>query len=185
MEDPLRDVPRWYTASTLVDDLGGLRRQRVTAGAEFTAAVRGRSACTREHGFPYPPPQEARGAVLGRQARPGPGDPYRCPGGPVRRRQRPRPTSPRAWTATMTVDCGRSTAPPWSGWIGCTPPRSRARPAGGRPCRTAGRAHVTVSTATSHCDRLARSGLLRRLRHGREVRLCLTDDGAALLDLPA
>ncbi|MGA4799842.1 hypothetical protein [Streptomyces lavendulocolor] len=49
----------------------------------------------------------------------------------------------------------------------------------------AGRAHVTVSTATSHCDRLARSGLLRRLRHGREVRLCLTDDGAALLDLPA
>ncbi|MGA4957801.1 hypothetical protein [Streptomyces lavendulocolor] len=49
----------------------------------------------------------------------------------------------------------------------------------------AGRAHVTVSTATYHCDRLARSGLLRRLRHGREVRLCLTDDGAALLDLLA
>lgn len=46
-------------------------------------------------------------------------------------------------------------------------------------------AHITVSTATYHCDRLARSGLLRRLRHGREIRLCLTDDGAALLDLLA
>jgi hypothetical protein len=44
-------------------------------------------------------------------------------------------------------------------------------------------AHITISTATYHCDRLARSGLLRRLRHGRETRLCLTDDGAALLDL--
>ncbi|MFJ8645918.1 hypothetical protein ACIRNI_07320 [Streptomyces sp. NPDC093546] len=46
-------------------------------------------------------------------------------------------------------------------------------------------AHITVSTATYHCDRLARSGLLRRLRHGREVRLRLSEDGAALLDLLA
>ncbi|MFF9809997.1 hypothetical protein ACF1G5_33660 [Streptomyces coeruleorubidus] len=45
------------------------------------------------------------------------------------------------------------------------------------------RAHITVSTATYHCGRLAQSGLLRRLRHGREVRLHLTEDGAALLDL--
>ncbi|MGA5423374.1 hypothetical protein [Streptomyces lavendulocolor] len=61
------------------------------------------------------------------------------------------------------------------------------RPARRRPSvsEAAGRAHITVSTATYHCDRLARSGLLRRLRHGREIRLCLTDDGAALLDLPA
>ncbi|MFG3509705.1 hypothetical protein ACGF5F_29860 [Streptomyces sp. NPDC047821] len=46
-------------------------------------------------------------------------------------------------------------------------------------------AHITVSTATYHCDLLTRSGLLRRLRHGRETRLCLTEDGAALLDLLA
>ncbi|MGA5096957.1 hypothetical protein ACPCAC_06265 [Streptomyces lavendulocolor] len=86
----------------------------------------------------------------------------------------------------MTVDCGRSTAPPWSG-VDRLRAAALPRHARRRPCvsEAAGRAHVTVSTATHHCDRLARSGLLRRLRHGREVRLCLTDDGAALLDLPA
>ncbi|GAA2444143.1 hypothetical protein GCM10010273_23830 [Streptomyces lavendulocolor] len=64
------DVPGWYAASTLVDNLGGLRRQRVTTEPEFTAAVGEWSACMREHGFPYPTPQEARGAFLGRQDRP-------------------------------------------------------------------------------------------------------------------
>ncbi|MFI8962696.1 hypothetical protein ACIGO8_11300 [Streptomyces sp. NPDC053493] len=48
---------------------------------------------------------------------------------------------------------------------------------------TAQHAHITVSTATYHCGQLARAGLLRRTRHGREVRLHLTETGAALLDL--
>ncbi|MFD0367575.1 hypothetical protein [Streptomyces sp. NPDC127114] len=48
---------------------------------------------------------------------------------------------------------------------------------------TAQHAHVTVSTATYHCGQLVRAGLLRRTRRGREVRLQLTDKGAALLDL--
>lgn len=46
-------------------------------------------------------------------------------------------------------------------------------------------AHVTVSTATYHCGQLTRAGLLQRLRHGREVRLHLTAEGTALLDLLA
>ncbi|MFF9625255.1 hypothetical protein [Streptomyces griseosporeus] len=40
-----------------------------------------------------------------------------------------------------------------------------------------------VSTVTYHCDALVRAGLLRRHRHGREVRLDLTEDGRRLLDL--
>jgi hypothetical protein len=48
---------------------------------------------------------------------------------------------------------------------------------------TAQHAHVTVSTATYHCGQLAQAGLLHRMRHGREVRLHLTDSGTALLDL--
>ena len=48
---------------------------------------------------------------------------------------------------------------------------------------TARHAHITVSTATYHCAQLAHAGLLDRVRHGREVRLQLTDTGAELLDL--
>ncbi|GAA3398771.1 helix-turn-helix domain-containing protein [Streptomyces roseoviridis] len=59
----------------------------------------------------------------------------------------------------------------------------RAARRGPSVSETARQAHVTVSTATYHCGQLARAGLLRRTRHGREVRLRLTDTGAALLDL--
>ncbi|MDN3293314.1 hypothetical protein QWM81_04465 [Streptomyces ficellus] len=59
---------------------------------------------------------------------------------------------------------------------------ARRRPSVSEAARLA---HVTVSTATYHCGQLAQAGLLRRLRHGREVRLHLTDNGAALLDLLA
>jgi hypothetical protein len=44
---------------------------------------------------------------------------------------------------------------------------------------------IAVSTVTYHCDALVRAGLLRRHRHGREVRLALTEDGRRLLDLLA
>ncbi|CAL9653567.1 winged helix-turn-helix domain-containing protein [Streptomyces sp. Tu 3180] len=44
---------------------------------------------------------------------------------------------------------------------------------------------VSVSTASYHCDQLTEAGLLQRRRHGQQVRLYLTDEGAALMDLPA
>ncbi|MBN6051603.1 hypothetical protein JYK22_06605, partial [Nonomuraea sp. RK-328] len=43
--------------------------------------------------------------------------------------------------------------------------------------------HLGVSTITYHCDQLTAAGLLRRERHGREVRLHLTHRGAEILDL--
>jgi hypothetical protein len=61
------DVRGWYTASTLVNNFGGLRRQRVAAEPEYGAAMRSWSACMREHGFPYRDPLEARAAFLSRQ----------------------------------------------------------------------------------------------------------------------
>lgn len=64
------DVAGWYAASTLVDNLGGVRRQRVTAEPEFAAAVRAWSACMREHGLPYRTPREARDAFLGGKGAP-------------------------------------------------------------------------------------------------------------------
>jgi DNA-binding MarR family transcriptional regulator len=44
----------------------------------------------------------------------------------------------------------------------------------------AGHLHIGVSTATYHCRHLAAAGLLRRERHGREVRLLPTERGTAL-----
>lgn len=49
----------------------------------------------------------------------------------------------------------------------------------------ASRLGIAVSTVTYHGDALVRAGLLHRHRHGREVRLDLTDDGRRLLDLLA
>ncbi|GAB2888497.1 hypothetical protein [Streptomyces mayteni] len=45
--------------------------------------------------------------------------------------------------------------------------------------------HVTPATATYHCVHLETTGLLHRLRHGREVRIQLTPLGEHLIDLLA
>lgn len=63
------DVPGWYAAGTLVDNLGGVRRQRVTAEPEFRTAVRAWAACMRQHGQAYEQPADARAAFLGQEGR--------------------------------------------------------------------------------------------------------------------
>ncbi|MFF5970064.1 MarR family transcriptional regulator [Streptomyces sp. NPDC012769] len=47
------------------------------------------------------------------------------------------------------------------------------------------RLHIGASTMTYHCQQLEAAGLLRRVRHGREVRLHPTERGAALAYLLA
>nr|WP_243762539.1 winged helix-turn-helix domain-containing protein [Streptomyces sp. Tu 3180] len=59
---------------------------------------------------------------------------------------------------------------------------ARRRPSAPDTARHVG---VSVSTASYHCDQLTEAGLLQRRRHGQQVRLYLTDEGAALMDLPA
>ncbi|MEU6620838.1 winged helix-turn-helix domain-containing protein [Streptomyces litmocidini] len=46
-------------------------------------------------------------------------------------------------------------------------------------------AHIGLSTATYHCSQLETAGLLRRERHGRQVRLHPTERGTALTELLA
>ncbi|MFJ8645916.1 hypothetical protein ACIRNI_07310 [Streptomyces sp. NPDC093546] len=64
------DAGEWYAANTLVGNLDGLRRLRVTADPRYATAVRAWSACMRAHGFAYEDPLEARAASLGRKNAP-------------------------------------------------------------------------------------------------------------------
>ncbi|MFC7846375.1 hypothetical protein [Streptomyces sp. NPDC057382] len=59
------DLSAWYAASTLVDNLGALTQQRVTAHPDFTRAAEKWSACMRADGLRYRDPAQARTEFLG------------------------------------------------------------------------------------------------------------------------
>jgi hypothetical protein len=57
------DLQGWFRASTITENLFGVRAARVTSQASFVAATRRWSACMRAAGHRYDSPLEAHAAV--------------------------------------------------------------------------------------------------------------------------
>ena len=58
-----KDLPAWFRATRVTDNLGGMRVNLVLADKRYKAAVEPWARCMKAKGHPYPSPAEARAAA--------------------------------------------------------------------------------------------------------------------------